>query len=425
MLSLIHELTPLNRAICSRGYDRAVEILAAELPFTVKTVPQSVQHNGWVIPPSWDVEKATISLDGRIVFDGLTHPLGVISLSRCFSGAVDLEELKRHLHFDRRDPDAIPFHYRQQFRSWDRDWGFCVPERLYCSLSPGVYDVDIQTIESSGSVKILEYQHRGQSDYTIVLGANLDHAGVANDGLSGVAVGIELMRRLQAHTTKFTYALVLSPGIIGSELFLGLMDGRDRDKILEGVFLEMLGTDNSLALQAPRNQMTCVTAALQAALAEQKIPHRHGAFEEIIINDEYIWENYGIPMASFSRFPYPEYHSSKDNAALMRESSLIEAVEVVWGMIQHMERSPAVVRKFSGNLCLSNPSIDLYIDYGQIAFGEAPSEERRKMRSLMDFIPAIRKPVTVAAIAHAFQLRESLVLDYLRKWQAKGFVDLI
>lgn len=425
MIELIRELTPLNRAVCAQGYDKAVEVLCHELPFQVRSIPQSVEHNGWIIPPAWDVEEAEISLDQNVVYDGTHHPLAVISLSSSFIGEVELEELKRHIHFDHRNSDSIPFHYRQQFRSWERDWGFCMPKSAVDALTPGKYTVRIRTREGPGSVKILEYRHHGATDHVFVLGANLDHAGVANDGLSGVAVGIEVMRRLAEQRTKFAYALVLSPGILGTELYLGSMPPRERAKIVEGMFLEMLGTENSLAVQESRHSMVSLSHAIHTSLQKQGIDYRHGSFEEIIINDEYLYENYGIPMLSLSRFPYAEYHSSRDSAAIMREPALEEAVEAVLGMIQHLESSPILVKRFTGNMCLSNQQYDLYIDYGQIAFGQSPTDTTKRLRALMDFIPSLERPVSVAAVAHRMGLDEATVMQYLIRWQEKGLIALL
>ena len=55
--------------------------------FAVISVPSSRQHNGWVIPPSWDVEEARIVKDGRTIYDG-----------SCPSSLCDcaLAELLRH-----------------------------------------------------------------------------------------------------------------------------------------------------------------------------------------------------------------------------------------------------------------------------------------------------------------------------------------
>jgi aminopeptidase-like protein len=425
MMQILGRLTPLNRAVCSLGYDQAVDYLREILPFRVISVPSSHEHNGWVIPPSWDVEEARIVKDGRTIYDGTAHPLGVIGLSRSFSGMVSLEELRRHLHYDHRHDDSIPFHYRQQFRSWERDWGFCVPKRLFDQLVPGDYEVLIRTAEASGALKILEYKHHGSLDFTFVLGGNLDHAGAANDGLAGCVVGLEVLRRMLGRKTKFTYSLILSPGIIGSELYLAELNQSERSQILEGIFLEMLGSATPLAVQGSRRSMVSVLHALKASLDQLNLPYRTGPFESIIVNDEYVWENYGIPMLSFSRFPYPEYHSSRDSVEIIKEASLNQAVEALTGAIDRLEASPMVSKKFSGNICLSNPQYDLYVDYGQIALGEVLCEQRRRMRCLMDLVPALDRPVSVKAVADHVGLPEKETLEYLQRWADKGLIDLL
>lgn len=424
-MEILRDLTPLNRAVCSLGYDRAVEYLREVLPFRVISIPASREHNGWVIPPSWDVEEARIVKDGRTIYDGTSHALGVIALSRSFSGTVSLDELRRHLHFDHRDKDSIPFHYRQQFRSWTRDWGFCVPKRLFDQLAPGDYEVVIRTREAPGTLKILELKHQGSLDITIALGGNLDHAGVANDGLAGCVVGIELLRRLQGRKTRFTYSLVLSPGIIGSEFYLAGLSQLERSRILEGVFLEMLGSATPLAIQESRRSDTNVSHALKAGLDELGLPYRTGPFESIIVNDEYIWENYGIPMVSLSRFPYPEYHSSRDNIDIIQESALEEAVEALIRAVNRLEDSPMVIKKFEGNICLSNPRYDLYVDYGQVALGDSLSDFNRQMRRLMDAVPGLNRPTSVKHLADHVGLPEESTLEYLQRWVAKGLIDLV
>jgi len=425
MMQILRDLTPLDRAVCSRGYDRAVEYLCEELPFRIISIPSSFQHNGWVIPPSWDVEEARIVKDGHTVYNGANHPLGVIALSSSFSGKVSLEVLKSHLHYDHRDPDSIPFHYRQQFRSWSRDWGFCLPKRIFDQLVPGEYEVIIRTAETPGAMKILECKHQGALDSTIVLGGNLDHAGVANDGLAGCVVGMEVLRRLQGRRTKFSYKLVLSPGIIGSELYLAGLTQVERSQLLEGIFLEMLGSATPLAVQDSRRSMVSTLHALRGSLDALGLPYRTGPFESIIVNDEYVWENYGIPMLSLSRFPYPEYHSSRDNVEIIREESLNDAVEALIGTVERLEASPIVLKKFVGNICLSNPQYDLYVDYGQIALGDSLSEQRRRLRHLMDFIPALDRPVSVKALADHIGLEEGEALEYLGRWAEKGLIDLV
>src|SRR6476659_4767633 len=121
MMQMLADLTPLNRVCCSTDYDKAVDYLGEVLPFRLLEFRADDEHNGWVIPPKWDVTKAEIRYRGRVIFDGRAHALGVIAGSAPFRGTVSREVLRAHLHFDHRYDEALTFHFRQQFRSWARD----------------------------------------------------------------------------------------------------------------------------------------------------------------------------------------------------------------------------------------------------------------------------------------------------------------
>lgn len=424
MMQILKQLTPLNRVICSSDYDAAIEYLKSILPVREIRYELVDEYNGWVIPPKWDVLESKILRDGKVIYDGTWHPMATIALSAPFKGTVSLPELQNHLHFDHRDHEAIPFHFRQQFRSWDRTWGFAIPKVLVDSLEAGEYEVIIETQEEPGSLRMLEWELPGKLDETVVFGTNLDHPGVANDGLSGVVVGIELFRELARHPRTFSYRLVLTQGIMGSEYYLGRQDPKYREKLFEGVMLEMLGSPTQLAMQHSRGGNSNIELALAEALTSMEVDHRTGRFEEIILNDEYIWEAYGVPMASLSRFPYPEYHSSRDDYNLMSEQKLLEAVGVLTRAVELLESTPLVRKKFQGNVCLSNPLYDLYIDPGQAAFGDEPDETRRRMRLLMDTIPTLTKPVSVRQLAVEVGLPVSDVAAYLHRWQEKGLLQI-
>lgn len=423
MTDIVRDLAPLRRVICAPDYDRAVDYLCRLLPFEVRAY-SGESRNGWVIPPRWEVAAATISRDSVAVYDGLAHPLGVIALSAPYEGRLPLEALRAHLHVHHDDPEAIPFHYRQQFRSWARDWGFCLPRRVAEALAPGMYEVVLQTREAPGTLRVLEYTHAGRRPEIIVFGANLDRPGVANDGVSACAVGLEVMRRLRGRGTKFSYRLVLVPGIIGSEYYLGDLAEEERARLFAGVFLEMLGTRTQLALQRSREGRSLVDAALAQALHASGVDHRAGDFETIIVNDEYVWEAYGIPMCSLSRFPYPEYHSSRDNAALMSDAALEEAARALEGTIAELEDAALVTRRFRGVPCLANPAYDLYVDPGEAVLGNRPGERAMRMRRLMDLLPALSRPATVRELAAQVGLAEDEVHAYLARWEAKGLVEL-
>jgi hypothetical protein len=110
---------------------------------------------------------------------------------------------------------------------------------------------------------------------------------------------------------------------------------------------------------------------------------------------------------------------------IIQETSLNQAVEALIRAVDWLEASPMVIKKFEGNICLSNPQYDLYVDYGQVALGDSPSDHRRRMRCLMDFLPALDRPTSVKAIADHVGLPEESTLEYLQRWATKGLLDLV
>ena len=426
MMEIIDYLTPLNRVFCSSDYNKAIEYLCTLLPFKVYEYPANQVHNGWVIPPKWDVKEAKIIKNGDVIYDGTKNPLSVISLSKSYRGTVDKKELEKHLFYDTRFNDAIPYHFRQMYRSWDRDWGFCVPKIFYDSLEDGQYDVIIDTNESAGVLKVMEYTKRGKLDDTIVIAAHLDHPGMSNDDVAGCAVGIELFKKIQYFDTIFSYQLFIHQEVIGPEYYLAHLSEGDRDKLLEGIYIEMLGSSTGLGLQSAPQGMTNIEFFIKKELEESGIPFRHERYGDVVVNGEYIYAGYGIPLSSLSRYPYPEYHTDKDNVSIMSQERLDESLSILFHAIERMEYGPIVMKKYEGTICTSNPKYDLYVDPGQAAFGGFIDEQSvKKLRRFMELFPMYRKPVPMDRLADIFNLEHERLYKYIKKFEEKGLVDLI
>lgn len=418
---IIEDLWLTNRNFCSSDYDACLDYLKAILPFHIHEYRCQGHDQGWTIPPKYDINKATISFQGRQIFSA-TSPLQVIALSSPFQGSVSLDILKKHLHYDRRFPDAVPYHFRQNYRPWERDWGFCVTQDFFDSLQEGMYDVEIITNESTGYLRVAEYVKKGQSPYGFAFVAHLDHGGMANDDLAGVAVGVDLFKRLLNKETKFTYRLILVQEIIGS--FFYLKYHRD-PTILESCFMEMLGSATPLALQASANGKTHLEKTLENILCKQNISYRKGGFREIICNDEVMWESMGIPMASLSRFPYPQYHTDKDNPSIINDTFLEQSVTVFEQAIEKLDSSTLICKHFMGVVGLSNPDYQLYVDPGQPAFNISVDSDQQKLRQLMDLMPLIPSHIFAEQLARQVGLPLEATLAYLQRWQDKQLLTLI
>lgn len=426
---LIEENYLLRRTYVSDDYIKALHNLtkaciASYRDFIFKS---GEEFNGWVIPKKWTVKKAEIKLGSKIIYDGLAHPLGVISNSSTFKGKISKKELLKHLFFSNERPHAIPYHFRLQYRPWDKDWGFCVPKTFADSLKNAEYEVALVTKLEDGKMIVREFSVKGSSDASIIFAAHLDHPGMCNDDLSGCAVGIHLMNAIlkKYGKPKFTYKLLITQEIVGSVFYLNSLPKKELKEMEYGLFLEMLGNNNTLNLQKSLKGETYVDKLCELALKKYYRKPRICNFRESAGNDEIVFESPGIeiPMPSISRWPYPEYHTSDDNINLMKEEKLQEALEYLMSVVNIFENDGYVKRNFSGLLSFANPKYDIYIDPGQIiTSGIGSNKEKTLFQYKMPRY--LEGNYRISDLASTFGLDFEWVVDYYRKMQKLGLVKI-
>jgi aminopeptidase-like protein len=347
MFQLIEELWFLKRDLVSDDYDRALARLAEEVPMTIHKVPSGTKAWTWTVPEKWTCREAYLeTLDGKRLIDYADHPLHVVSYSLPFEGMVDREELLQHLHVHPRLPDAIPY----VFKYYQRDWGLCCTQQSRDSLIEDRYRVVINSEFTPGELQIGEVLVKGEVEDCFVLAAHLDHPAMVNDDLSGVVVGLDVMRSLLAGPKPhFSYRFLLFPETIGSVAYLS-----QNEKLIPsmkaGLFLEMLGNAAPHALQTSFQPDSAGDRILQAAFQEAEPDGYIGPFRTIIDNDERQFNAPGvrIPMLSLSRTedpaseetrfrPYREYHSSLDTPAIVAQERLEASRDLVLKLLEAYE----------------------------------------------------------------------------------------
>ena len=428
MLDLIRELYLTNRGYVTDDYDACLAYIdERELPLTIHEYPSgTVVWDSWVVPRKWSVDHGYVeTVDGERILDFADHPLHLISYSASFEGRVSRDELSEHLHTHPTLRAAIPWHFRLNYRPWDSEWGFCATQEFAESLSNDEYVVSIRTRFEDGTMKVAEHHLPGRSDETVVFVAHLDHTGMANDDLSGVAVGIELMRRLAEREDRtYSYKLLLVPELLGSAAYLASHESEAAD-FAYGFFLEMLGNDNRLCLQRSFEATTKLDRVAEHVLRTRFDDYDVKAFRRSIGNDELIFDSpgYEIPTISVSRFPYPEYHTSLDDPSLLSEDRLETAVEYVLDVVDVLERDFVPCRTFVGVPSLANPKYDLYIDPGQPALaGTAGIEENLEV--FRDYVfRYLGGEHSVFDIAERFDLDFDVVYGYLSSFVETGLAE--
>lgn len=429
MMRLLKDIYPLRLAPVSEDADRAVRLLCAELPFKVHQYKSGLQHNGWIVPKKWKPLKAQILKDKKIIYDGMDHPLGVAGYSTSFKGKISLDELKRHLFFHPQIPTALVYHCDYYYKQWNRDWGFSLPNNLFKKLKKGTYDVVLETIFEDGTMKSLDYLLSGESEETVILNAHNCHAGQANDDIAGVVVAIEVIKRLrQRKKRKYSYRLIIAPEHLGTVFYLANMPKKTIKTFKYGIFIEMPGNNNRLALQESFWGDSLLDRAAHHYLEFHFPDYLGDKFRKIVGNDETVWESpgYEIPCISLSRYPYIEYHSNFDDAKIISEKKLSECVDAVLGITDILETNVCMKRKFDGLVALSNPKYDLYMPQFDPSKRFVPSPEQRKWNYLMDcLIRYFDGKTSVLDIAVKHQIDYFKLLDYLKKFEEKGLIYFI
>jgi len=247
-------------------------------------------------------------------------------------------------------------------------------------------------------LKVGEIIAQGESDESIVFCSHLCHPAMANDGLSGVVVGIEVMRHLMNRKDlHYTYRLLIVPETIGSVAYLS----KNEDlipKIEGGLFLEMLGGRYPHALQHSFTGDSEVDTCFSLGLREHDPQSTEGEYRTLVLNDERQFNAPGvrIPMLSLIRalpkcapdFPYLEYHSSGDTEAIISADSLNDSKELILRMIDIFERNRIPINNFKGEIFCSRfgLSIDSQID----------SKASKALLNLIDKIDGTRSVVDIA-----------------------------
>lgn len=432
MQELIRKLCEFSSGVVADDNAALFNAISEELPLTLFHFASGDEFNGWQVPNNWRVKKAKLYRDGKEVFDGMANTLGVARYSRSFKGKLDWEELRAFLVTNPDLPDGYMFHCMWQYRPWDAKWALSIPHRIYRTLGPGEYTVDLETEYMPGEMIVGHFHKSGASDRTIVFNSNTCHPHMANDGFAGTVVLIRLLQWIAERDTRYSYRLVLGPEHLGSVFYLRDLPKLDIDRMVCGVFEEMPGTQGPIKAASTFLGDHVIDRALANALrhfskAHELVPWRRGAG-----NDETVWEapGYEVPFVELTRCesfatPFREYHSSLDSPELMDQGKLDEMLEVLKRTVEVLESNATIERCFDGLICLSNPKYGLYMERPDPTVEKLLEADSEKWGYLVDCLPRyFDGKHTILDIALKHDLPFSRLRRYLERFEEKGLIRL-
>lgn len=357
MYELLGKLAPLERTLASNANDTALEIIKKELPTSIiEGYPTGSKVWTWTIPKRWEVVRAKLMSGNQVIADHSIHPMHVISYSNSFKGTVTHEELQKHLWSNPNMPDAIPW----VFKYYEKTWGFSIQHNKRNKLNFKNYEVDIETKFLDGKLNILYDFLQGETNKTFIICSNICHPTQVNDSLTGVAVGIDIFKRLQKlPRRKYSYLFLAVPEQIGSIAFFA-NNPKFITSSIGGFFSEMLGTSGPMVGQKTRDGNHYLDFLMEKALSLTKKEYRVVPFLRSAANDEKVMDSPGVDIPSFSitRQPYPEYHTSEDNMSIIKNYNLQESRDVLQQVLNWFEEDYIPQLVYPGPIFLAGH--DLY-----------------------------------------------------------------
>jgi aminopeptidase-like protein len=340
---LVEDLFPLHRAVTGEGVRATLARVAVDLPLDVHEVPSGTPVLDWTVPDEWSVREAWIEgPDGRRFADIADNNLHLMSYSRPVRGRFTREELEPHLHSLPDRPWAVPF----KASTFGGSWAFCLPHADRIGLPEGEYEVCVDTTLAPGSLTYGELVLPGSTSDEVILTTHVCHPSMANDNVSGIAVLVELGRRLAAKPHRFTYRLLFIPGTFGSITWLAT----HRDviaRIKHGLVFTGLGDASPLHYKQSRRGTTDIdrAAALvfrERASGDSSIPFSPYGYDE----RQFCSPGFDLAVGRLSRSlhgEFPEYHTTDDNLSFVSAAQMLDATDAAEAILDMLETNRTMI----------------------------------------------------------------------------------
>ena len=218
ILNFAKSIWSFNRSLSGEG-NRATLKKIKEIvkKLNIKSIKSGSKCFDWKIPKEWHVDHAyLIDPNGKKICDFKKNNLHLVGYSAAVDKLINLKELKKHLHYLKEQPTAIPY----VTSYYKKNWGFCISYNEYKKLNKGNYKVIIKSKLFNGKMDYGELIIRGKSKKEILLSTNICHPSMANNEISGISVLTFLAKYLSSKKNYFTYRIIFIPETIGSIFYI-------------------------------------------------------------------------------------------------------------------------------------------------------------------------------------------------------------
>tara|TARA_B110000008_G_scaffold277464_1_gene318803 strand:+ start:865 stop:2166 length:1302 start_codon:yes stop_codon:yes gene_type:complete len=340
MHELCRELFPICRSITGDGFRQSLAILQKHVPdMGVVEVPTGTKCFDWEVPKEWNIKDAyIITPNGNKICDFKKSNLHVVGYSTPINQVITLDELQEHLYSLPEQPDAIPYitsYYEER-------WGFCITQKEREQLTPGEYQVFIDSELKMGALTYGELIIPGDSEKEIFISSYLCHPSMANNELSGPVVSTFLAKWItKLKNRKYTYRIIIIPETIGSITYLSRNYQSLQRNVVAGFNVTCIGDDRAYSYLPSRQTNTASDKAALHVLKHIQPEFVSYSFLDMGSDErQYCSPGIDLPVCSIMRTKYdryPEYHTSLDDLSLVTPTGLFGGYEVLAKAIECLE----------------------------------------------------------------------------------------
>lgn len=323
MYNLIKKLYPISRSITGNGVRQTLKIISKKIPLKIHEIPTGTKVFDWEVPKEWNIKDAYIKdSQGKKIVDFKNSNLHVLNYSIPVRKKMWLKELNKHLYTLPDYPDWIPFlssYYKE-------NWGFCLTHKQLLGLKDDLYEVVIDSTLEKGHLTYGELYLPGKKKEEILLSCYICHPSLCNDNLSGIALLTFLADYLCGLKRHYSYRFLFIPETIGAITWLCLNEHKI-SKIKGGLITTCVGDPSPSTYKKTRTEHTLIDKAVEKVLKDSQEPYSIINFDPACGSDErqFCSPGFNLPIGSLMRTPYAcfaEYHTSADNLAFIKPSSL-------------------------------------------------------------------------------------------------------
>lgn len=344
MINLAKDLYPINRSITGEGVRETLRKINQKVYLPKKTFKCGSKVFDWVIPKEWNIKDGyVLDLNTRKKYANFKkNNLHVVGYSHPINKIIELNELKKHIHTDKKNKNAIPY----VTSYYKKTWGFCLSQNQLKNIKNKKYKVVIDSSFKNGVMDYGELIIKGKSKKEILFSCYICHPSMVNNELSGPVINTALIDYICNFKNKnFTYRFIFVPETIGSIAYINRNLTKLKKNLIAGFVINCAGDNRDYSFVHTPNKNTLADEIMNSSFIGIKQKTKYEFKDRSSDERQYCSPGVELPVCSFSRSKagsktFPEYHTSLDNFSLVTQKGLEGSFQLFKNIIDTLELGP-------------------------------------------------------------------------------------